>query len=218
MKPKTVDDLQVPIRELRPYGRNPRRGDLAAIKQSLARKGQYRPVVANRRTGEVLAGNHTLLAARELGWEQLAVTYVDVDDDQAKRIVLVDNRTNDLAGYDSQLLAELLEELPQLEGSGYDQAALDELLDELGPEPLDEDGLAPLPAEPRTQPGDLFALGRHRLLCGDARHLPALRQVMEGRAAQLLWTDPPYGVSYTGKTVQALTIENDLADGLDRFL
>src|SRR5436190_3160029 len=218
MARKSVDDLLVPIGDLRPYGRNPRRGALSAIKESLDRNGQYRPVVANRRTGEVLAGNHTLLAARELGWERLAVTYVDVDDEQAKRILLVDNRTNDLAGYDSQLLADLLEELPQLEGSGYDQAALDELLDELGPEPLDEEELAELPAAPKTKAGDLFALGRHRLLCADACPPRALAQVMEGKPAQLLWTGPPSGVSYTGKTAQALTIENDLADGLDRFL
>lgn len=123
----------VPVAELRPYPGNPRQGDVEAIKRSLAANGQYRPVVVNRRTSEVLAGNHTLLAARELGWEQIAASYVDVDEDGARRIVLADNRTNDLAGYDDEALVELLQALPDLEGTGYDEEALGALLEELAP-------------------------------------------------------------------------------------
>src|SRR5829696_2696571 len=126
-----LKDLTVPIGSLRPYRRNPRRGDAGLIAESLERNGQYRPLVVNRPTGEVLAGNHTLLAAKELGWEEIAVTFVEVDDGQAKRIVLVDNRASDLAGYDGELLAELVAELPDLEGSGWDASSLDALLAEL---------------------------------------------------------------------------------------
>src|SRR5436190_9382064 len=121
----------VPTADLRPYDANPRRGDVEAIKVSLKAHGQYRPIVVNRPTRQVLAGNHTLKAAKQLGWKTIAATFVDVDDEQAKRIVLVDNRTNDLAGYDTQALVDLLEELPDLDGSGYDQPALDALLDEV---------------------------------------------------------------------------------------
>jgi ParB-like chromosome segregation protein Spo0J len=126
----------VPIHQLKPYPGNPRRGDVAAIRESLERNGQYRPIVARQATNEVLAGNHTLAAAQELGWTEIAVTYVDCDAEQAKRIVLADNRTNDVAGYDHQALVDLLIELPDLAGTGYDQAALDSLLDELEPGPL----------------------------------------------------------------------------------
>ncbi len=90
---------------------NPRRGDLAAIKQSLECHGQYRSIVVDRRTREVLCGNHTLLGARALGWSEIAVTFVDVTPEQARRILLVDNRTNDLATYDTQALVDLLAEL-----------------------------------------------------------------------------------------------------------
>jgi ParB-like chromosome segregation protein Spo0J len=107
--PESLEQFAVPLAALRPYEGNPRRGDTRAIRESLERNGQYRSIVVNRRTMEVLAGNHTLRAAIELGWEEIAATFVDVDDEQARRIVLVDNRTNDLAGYDSALLAELLE-------------------------------------------------------------------------------------------------------------
>src|SRR5439155_8335241 len=112
-----------------------------------ARNGQYRPLVVNRRTGEVLAGNHTLEAARALGFERIAVTYVDVDANAAKRIVLADNRTSDLAINDPEALAKLLQELPDLAGTSYDQRALDELLSELRrPElPGENEALPPLP-------------------------------------------------------------------------
>jgi ParB-like chromosome segregation protein Spo0J len=170
------------------------------ICESLERNGQYRPIVVNRRTMGVLAGNHTLRAAIELGWEEIAATFVDVDDEQARRIVLVDNRTNDLAGYDTALLAELLEELPDPEGSGYDLAALDALLEEVGRPAADEDEVPPPPAQPRSRPGDVIELGRHRLVCGDAKDAAAYRRLLGGERAQLLWTDPPYGVSTPART------------------
>ena len=107
-----------------PYPRNPRRGDLGAIRESLKANGQYRPLVANRRDRQVLAGNHTLAAARELGWEEVAVTWVDVDEATAARIVVVDNRSSDLAGWDDALLAELLGELDELDGTGFSEAGL----------------------------------------------------------------------------------------------
>lgn len=124
---------RVPVAELRTYHRNPRQGDTAAIAGSLRVNGQYRPLVANRGThtgrhSEVLAGNHTLAAARDLGWDEIAVAWVDVDDDQAVRIVAADNRTADLGGYDDRLLAELLGGLDTLDGTGYDDTDLDDIL------------------------------------------------------------------------------------------
>jgi ParB-like chromosome segregation protein Spo0J len=95
--------------------------------------GQYRPIVVNRgthtgRPSEVLAGNHTLIAARDLGWEHIAVVWVDKDDDGAARVVAADNRTADLGSYDERLLAELLTDLPDLDGTGYDPGDLDALV------------------------------------------------------------------------------------------
>jgi DNA modification methylase len=201
-----------------PYPGNPRRGNLGAIKESLERNGQYRPIVVRLKTNEVLAGNHTLEAARGLGWISISVSYVDCDEETARRIVLVDNRTNDLATYDEAALAELLAELPSLDGTGYDRAALDELLDSLSPAPLLEDEVPPLPAEPQTKPGDLYQLGEHRLLCGDARDPASYEHLLGGESARLLWTDPPYGVDYVGKTKRRLRIENDGRGGLPSLL
>jgi hypothetical protein len=132
--PESLLPLAVPIDDLTGYHRNPRTGDVDAIAESLRVNGQYKAIVVNRgthtgRPNEILAGNHTWAAAKQLGWEEIAATWVDVTEEDAARIVVVDNRTSDLAGYDSELLADILEELPDLEGTGYDQDTLDKLLD-----------------------------------------------------------------------------------------
>jgi hypothetical protein len=88
----------------------------------------YKGIVVNERDGKVLAGNHTLLAARKLGWNEILVQFVDVDEDEAKRIVLTDNRTSDMGTYDDSMLAELLASLPDYTGTGYTAVEVDELL------------------------------------------------------------------------------------------
>ena len=108
----SVDDLHEP-------DYNPRVGDVETIVESLQAHGQFRPIVARVGTGEVLRGNHTLKAARQLGWERIEVAWVDVDDERARKILLADNRTSDLAVNDEQVLSELLQALPTLDGTGY---------------------------------------------------------------------------------------------------
>lgn len=131
--PSTLDALKVPVAGLTPYGNNPRRGNLQVIVESLERHGQYRPIVVRAKTFEVLAGNHTLAAAVELGWEEIAATFVDCTDDEAARIVLVDNRSADLGDYDDQVLLDLLDSLDvDLLGTGFadqDVANLRTLMD-----------------------------------------------------------------------------------------
>ena len=143
--PATLAQLSVPIDSLSAYPRNPRRGRVDAIKDSLQRH-EVPAIVVNRQRRKS-AGNHTLAAARELQWREIAATFVDVDDETAARIVLIDNRTNDLASYDDTELADLLESLPELDGTGYDDESLDELLASLDDErDLDEradDDVAP---------------------------------------------------------------------------
>ena len=92
-----IAPLAQPIDDFKTHPRNVRQGDVGAISESLKAHGQYRPIVVQRSTGYVLAGNHTFMAAKSLGWDKIAVTYVDCDEEQATRILLVDNRANDLA-------------------------------------------------------------------------------------------------------------------------
>lgn len=160
----TGHDLQItmyPVAELRTYHRNPRVGNTDAIAQSLRVNGQYRPIVVNRgthtgRPNEVLAGNHTLKAARDLGWETIAAVTVDVDEDQAARIVLADNKTADDAAYDDRLLLELLADLPDLEGTGYRPKDIEEIEKALAENSADDDiltGDAPIEDVVKTRWG-----------------------------------------------------------------
>ena len=133
--PERLETVRLPVAELSPYYRNAHQGNVARIRQSLREHSQFKPIVVNRgthtgRPNEVLCGSHTLLAARAEGWTELDAVVVDVDDDRAAKINLVDNpRTNhpeDL-DYDDRLLLEQLAELDDLTGAGYDPGDLDDL-------------------------------------------------------------------------------------------
>jgi len=124
----TANATSIPIEQLHFFPDNARQGDVGAIAESLRVNGQYRPIVVNQPTMTVLVGNHTLRAAMMLGWDQVAVTFVDVDEDEAARIVIVDNRTSDLAGYDDETLITLLRSVGDPSGTGYDLDDLDDLL------------------------------------------------------------------------------------------
>ena len=162
--PKLEPDTTVSLAlsDLRLYQRNPRKGNVGAVAASLKAHGQYRPIVANigTHTGrrlEVLKGNHTLKAFRSLAqrepdderWSTILVHLVDVDDDQAKRIVLADNKTSEAGGYDNAVLADLLGDVrDSLDGfgaTGFSVEDLDALTPttvDLGPEDyVDEDDL-----------------------------------------------------------------------------
>ena len=133
---------RVALARLREHPLNPRRGNMEAVKESIDNNGFFGTIVANKRTGYILAGNHRARAALAAGLDAVDVAWVDVDEDAEQRILLADNRTSDLGDYDNEALATLLDGLAQsqagLVGTGYDQAALDALLEGLTP-PTDED-------------------------------------------------------------------------------
>jgi hypothetical protein len=134
---------QIKLSQLKPHPKNVRQGDVGAISESLQTHGQYRPIVVQKSTNHILAGNHTYKAAKALGWKEISVTYIDVDDEKALRILLVDNRVNDLASYNESALVELIKELAQtdqkLTGTGFDGDALDQLITDMDNDKLFKD-------------------------------------------------------------------------------
>jgi ParB-like chromosome segregation protein Spo0J len=127
-----LTDRVVELDSLIEHPDNARRGDVTSIAASLEAHGQFAPIVVQASTRHVIKGNHTLRAARSLGWTTLSAVVLDVDDDQARRILLADNRTSDLGTYDEASLTDLLASLGgDLTGTGYDDGDLDARLAEL---------------------------------------------------------------------------------------
>lgn len=120
------------IDTVEPHPDNARVGDTSAIAESLTRFGQVKPIVVQRSTGYVVAGNHTREAARSLGWDAIAAVLLDLDDETAKAYLLADNRLSDRARYDQSKLYASLESLLDLDGTGYDLDYVESLADALG--------------------------------------------------------------------------------------
>lgn len=139
LTPNKIDN--VPIDDLRSHPQNPRRGNLDVIKASIQRNGFYGAVVAQKATKFLLVGNHRWQAAKELGHTTIPTLWLDVDDATALRILLVDNRANDLADHNSRDLAKLLERLrdESLDGTGYTDDDLAALINDVLATPTEED-------------------------------------------------------------------------------
>lgn len=197
-----LQSLATPIGQLTPLPGNPRKGDVDAVARSYEKFGQRKPIVANR-DGTVIAGNHQLLAAKKLGWSEIAVVFVDDDDLTAKAFALADNRTADLGTYDDSLLAELLADvsadLELLMASGYTEQDLDDLIASIEPEqvPIAEPDVIPDKAPAKTIKGDVWLLGPHRLLCGDCREPSDVDKLLNGAKINLAFTSPPYAKQRT---------------------
>jgi DNA modification methylase len=179
--------------------------NLDAIKESLARFGQQKPIVVAQ-DGVVLAGNGTLAAARALGWTHIAVVVTDLKGADARGFALADNRTAELAEWDVVELMRSFGELPDgmAASIGWDETAMRKVAHEAEQAiaamqaELQDDAIPDPPAVPFTKPGDLWLLGEHRLLCGDSTKPGDVTRLMNGERASLAATDPPYLVDYTG--------------------
>lgn len=219
-----IQQRAVPIGQPVLFGKNPKRGDVDRIAKSLMENGQYKTIILRKDTNEVLAGNHTLKAARQLGWNEIAVEYVEVmNDEHAAQIVLVDNASADWGDYDLTVRSELLASLSDPSyGTGFEGAELEAALNDVVQEPAEvPDGAEdapPAPEKPKTRLGDVWTLGPHRLVCGDATDPRVLEELLGYERPHLMWTDPPYGVEYEGKTKDKLRIQNDGAGELRELL
>lgn len=202
-----AEPLQQPPRligDFRLLDGNPRRGDVESVKRSLKRFGQRKPIVV-REDGTVEAGNTTLKAALELGWPEIAVVAFGDDDVTAKAFALADNRTSELGAFDLAALAAMAADVhaadPELlEAASYTEADLNALLagQRVPEKHTDPDAIPEPPSRPVTVEGDVWLLGPHRLMCGDSASSSDVSQLMDGKRAMLMATDPPYLVGYQG--------------------
>jgi DNA modification methylase len=233
----------IPINTIQSATRNPKRHADTTVQNSIGRFGMASPPVLDERTNRLVAGHGrlaALTAMRDAGQQPPEGIRTDDtgqwlipvyrgwssrSDAEADAYLVADNRHTELGGWDHAELADLLEGIgeidPELvELTGWDTADLDDLLggdEELEPPLTDPDDM-PGPIPPVSEPGDVWNLGVHRLLCGDATDIAAVEAMLGGHRGDCMWTDPPYGVGYVGKTKDALTISNDSAGGLPDLL
>jgi site-specific DNA-methyltransferase (adenine-specific) len=206
--------LRVPIDRYQRHPGNPRRHPhLEELRASYRRWGQYRAIVVQAATGYIVAGNGLLDVMTAEGADEIAASVMELDDREAKALLLADNRLAELGAYDQDALARMLDEQDatgDLAGTGYSTADLDRLMRGAGSGRTDIDDAPPLTREePTVQAGELYQLGRHRLYVGDATDQASWARLMGEERADCIWTDPPYGVGYYGKTAEHLRIEGD---------
>jgi DNA modification methylase len=230
----------VPVKQLTPWPDNPRtitKVDLRKLQRSIKEFGFVAPLVVRRSDHLIIGGHQRLEAAKGLHLKRVPVVYVQVNDAQARALNLALNRIG--GEWDLPKLGELLEELRGLPDidvavTGFDEREIEQLLAELEreqlPEPYEEtfSGAAEmlqadkLKAPTRVQPGELWRLGRHRLLCGDSLEEGALACLLDGQQVDYVLTDPPYGISFRSTLARRgrrkQPIENDAAEQFDDLL
>lgn len=185
-----------------PYARNARthsEAQVAQIAGSIREFGFNNPVLVDGANG-IIAGHGRVLAARKLGLTQVPVIELShLTEAQKKAYILADNRLAEQAGWDRDLLALELTDLSdlgiELGELGFDGKELDDLLGNLSGDAREEETPEP-PADPVSRLGDLWCLGPHRILCGDATDAAAVERLLDGVKPHLLCSDPPYGVNY----------------------
>jgi len=209
----------VSVEKLIPYVKNSRThsdGQVAQIAASIKEFGWTNPILVDGESG-VIAGHGRLLAARKLGQKEVPVIELaHMTESQKRAYVIADNQLAMNAGWDTTLLslelADLKEQGFEMDVLGFDPKELDNLLE---PEQVDgltdEDAVPETPVEPKTKLGDIYQLGNHRLMCGDSTSIDAVEKLMDGQKADMVFTDPPYGVDYKG-------INNDDRGGLEELL
>lgn len=210
------------VDELIPYARNSRThsdAQVAQIAASIKEFGFTNPVLIDK-TGSIIAGHGRVLASRKLNLVSVpCIELSHLTEAQKKAYIIADNKLALNAGWDDEMLAVELTDLKDmgfdLDLTGFNTDEIDALLAPVGTEGLtDEDAVPEVPEAPVTVLGDVWLLGKHRVMCGDSTNIDAVETLMAGAGADMLLTDPPYNVAYKGGTKQKLTIQNDsMGDG-----
>lgn len=208
-----------PIDKLIPYARNARTHtdeQVAQVAASIAEFGWTNPILVGS-DGIIIAGHARLAAARKLKMAEVPVIVLDhLTETQRRALVLADNRLALSAGWDEEMLRVELESLKEddfdLDVVGFTEEEIEEIL--AGPEDAksgltDDDAVPEEQERAITAPGDVWVMGEHRLLCGDATVLADVEKVLAGDLADMCFTDPPYNIDYEGRTRDKLKIRND---------
>lgn len=212
----TVKIVDKPIEWLRPYENNPRNNEQAveAVANSIKEFGFKVPIVATI-DGEIVNGHTRFKAAKFLKLKTVPVLIADdLTEEQIKAFRLADNKTGELADWDVELLYSELDELTGFDMTMFGFEDIDFSLDDFEEDEKETGEEVDIDSEekPKVEYGDIFQLGRHRLMCGDSTSAEDMARLIDGAVIDLYVTDPPYNVAYQGGTDEAMTIMNDSMD------
>jgi site-specific DNA-methyltransferase (adenine-specific) len=207
---------------LKPWDRNPRLNDdtVPMVAESIKRFGFAAPIIARMANGEIIAGHTRWRAAMQLGLKSVPVRYMDLSEKEAHVLALADNRLTEVSRWNDAELHSLLSEVSpeDMTIAGWSSDDMDALTRQLvedgvlaAPVILDDD-IPDAPVAPITQLGDVWELGDHRVVCGDARDFSCMSKALCALRADMVFTDPPYGVDYVGGS-HADSREERLAEG-----
>ena len=211
---------QIQIDKVIPYHNNPRKDQAVdKVASSINEYGFQQPIVVDKKM-IVIVGHTRLLASKKLGLSKVPIVIADLTETQAKAYRIADNRINEDSNWDMELLsleiAGLSEENFNLDLLGFDSSELDNLLENDEEYLTDEDDVPEPPKEPQAKLGDIYQLGEHRLMCGDSINLTDVEKLVNNNKIDLMFTDPPYNVSFNGRSGKFDVIKNDNLDK-DKF-
>lgn len=202
---KNINIIYKKIDELKPYKNNPRKNDKAvkAVADSIKEFGFKVPIILDSNM-EIIAGHTRLKAAIRLKYKEVpCIIADDLTPDQARAFRLVDNKVGEFAEWDIDLLNIELSEI-ELDLTPF-EFKIEKTLNDIE----EDDYEVVIPDEPKSKKGDIYILGNHRLMCGDSTNKDDVRKLMNGNKADMLFTDPPYGVAFNGRSGNHEIIMND---------
>ncbi len=216
MKDLNMKIQQIQIDKVIPYHNNPRKDQAVdKVASSINEYGFQQPIVVDKKM-IVIVGHTRLLASKKLGLSKVPIVIADLTETQAKAYRIADNRINEDSNWDMELLnleiAGLSEENFNLDLLGFDSSELDKFLENDEEYLTDEDEVPELPKEPKAKLGDIYKLGEHKIMCGDCISEENLKNLLENKKADLVFTDPPYNADYKSRGKNELLrkgIKND---------
>lgn len=202
-----------PIGKPKPYEKNPRNNSkaIAPVAESIKTFGFRQPIVVDEK-GVIIVGHTRLLAAQQLGLKEVSVHVAKMSKTDAKAYRIADNRLGEISKWEMGSLSDEIKELKGLNFDitklGFKEIELKGMLERDEAE-IERENSVPEKVKETVKPGDVWVLGDHRLVCGDSSNPETWDKLLGKKKADMVWTDPPYGVAYVGKTKDALKIEND---------
>ena len=199
------------IKEIKPYDRNPRKNDDAVkyVAESIRQFGFKVPIVIDRNS-TIVAGHTRYKAAKKIGMSEVpCIIADDLTEEQIKAYRMADNKVSEFAEWDIDLLGEELGEITDIDMTDF---GFEINIPEENAEFIKDDFDETLPEKPKSKLGEIYQMGRHRLMCGDSTDAECVKKLVGGVHVDLLLTDPPYNVDYEGKTKDKLKIQNDKMD------